>query len=396
MSETDKRATAREIARRHLDAGDPLGWFEELYVRAGQGTASVPWADMKPNPNVTEWLDRHPGAAVGRALEIGCGLGDNAEELARRGFETTAFDISESAVAWCRRRFPGSPVSYEVADLFAAPAPWRGRFDLVVESYTLQVLPPGLRAEAVRAIASFVAPGGTLLAVARGREPADPEGSMPWPLTRAEIYLFRNWGLAETGFEDYLDSEDPPVRRFRASFRRAEKAVNEEPSMTVRTETKGDVEAILAVTKRAFENHPYSRNTEPFIVNALREAGALVISLVAEIDGRVVGHAGFSPVTLDNGPAGWYGLGPISVLPEFQKQGIGRALMNEGLSRLRALDARGCVLVGDPGFYARFGFKSYPELTHAGVPQPFVLALPFAGGEVRGEAVFHPGFRAES
>jgi len=220
MNETDKRATAREIARRHLDAGDPLGWFEELYVMSAQGTATVPWADMKPNPNVTEWLDRHTGAAAGRALEIGCGLGDNAEELARRGFETTAFDISESAVACCRRRFPESLVAYAVADLFAAPAPWQGGFDMVLESYTLQVLPPRLRAEAVRAIASFVAPGGTLLAVARGREPADPEGSMPWPLTKAELCLFGNRGLALTAFEDYLDGEDPPVRRFRAAFRR--------------------------------------------------------------------------------------------------------------------------------------------------------------------------------
>jgi SAM-dependent methyltransferase len=221
MSESDKRATAREMAQRHLAAGDPLGWFEELYVRAGQGTATVPWADMKPNPNVTEWLESRPIPAAGRALEIGCGLGDNAEELARRGFETTAFDISATAVARCRSRFAGSRVSYLVADLFAAPAAWQGGFDFVLESYTLQVLPPALRAGAVRAIASFVAPAGTLLAVARGREPGDPPGQMPWPLTKEELCLFRNWGLIQTSFEDYLDTEDPPVRRFRAAFRRA-------------------------------------------------------------------------------------------------------------------------------------------------------------------------------
>lgn len=166
--------------------------------------------------------------------------------------------------------------------------------------------------------------------------------------------------------------------------------------MIIRTENEGDAEAIFAVTKQAFANHPYSRQTEPFIVNALRQAGALVISLVAESGGRVVGHAAFSAVTLDGGPGGWYGLGPLSVLPECQRRGIGRALLDEGLARLRALGAQGCVLVGDPGFYSRFGFRSYPELTHAGVPQPFVLALPFACGEVRGEALFHPGFRAES
>jgi len=219
MSETH-RATAREIARKHLDSGDPLGWFEDLYSRASEDTSIIPWADLEPNSNLIDWLNRHRAAGSGRAIKVGNGLGDDAEELSRRGFETTAFDISESAIAWSRSRFPQSSASYIVADLFSAPIEWEARFDFVLESYTLQVLPPNLRANAVRCIASFVAPGGTLLVIARGREPSEAEGEIPWPLTKDELSLFELQGLKEVSFEDYMDSEDPPVRRFRATYRR--------------------------------------------------------------------------------------------------------------------------------------------------------------------------------
>ncbi len=214
-----QRATARQIAHKHLESGDPLGWFEELYALAGGNASIIPWADLRPNPNLIDWLNQHPMAGSGRALKIGSGLGDDAEELARRGFATTAFDISGSAIAWSRRRFPESPVSYVQADLFSAPEEWRGRFDLVVESYTLQVLPPNLRPDAARCMASFVSPGGMLLVIARGREPGEDEGRMPWPLTRDELSLFEAQGLKEISFEDYTDGESPPVRRFRAVYR---------------------------------------------------------------------------------------------------------------------------------------------------------------------------------
>jgi putative acetyltransferase len=166
--------------------------------------------------------------------------------------------------------------------------------------------------------------------------------------------------------------------------------------MIIRHEMASDIEAISAVTQAAFANHPISHQTEHFIVKALRAAGALTISLVAEMDGNVVGHIAFSPVTISDSSPEWYGLGPISVAPARQRQGIGTALMLEGLTRLKALGADGCVLVGDPGYYKRFGFRSYPELSHEGVPPENLLVLPFGEHKPRGFVVFHPGFSANS
>jgi len=167
-----------------------------------------------------------------------------------------------------------------------------------------------------------------------------------------------------------------------------------EMDMIIRNERDSDVEVIFDVTRVAFENHPISNHTEQFIIQALRAANALTISLVAEVDGKVVGHIAFSPITISDGSQEWYGLGPISVLPEYQKQGIGKALMHEGLLRLKARGAKGCVLVGDPNYYERFGFRSLPELTHEGVPQENVLALPFGENKAHGVAVFHQSFSA--
>jgi len=220
MDETH-RATARELAQAYCADGDALGWFEALYAQAGDDVSIIPWADLTPNPNLVEWLDNARIQSRGEnALKVGCGLGDDAEELARRGFDTTAFDISRTAISWCRCRFPVSPVTYAVADLFDTPPEWYNAFSLVVESYTLQVLTPDLRRVAIRSIANFVAPEGSLLVITRGREPDDPEGKMPWPLTREEVSVFGDYGLIEVSFEDYIDDETPPVRRFRAVYRR--------------------------------------------------------------------------------------------------------------------------------------------------------------------------------
>ncbi len=217
-----RRATAREIAARYLRAGDPLGWFEALYAQADDDPSIVPWADLAPNPNLLIWLDKHrPEPRGRRALKVGCGLGDDAELLAQLGFQTTAFDISATAIAWCGRRFPQSAVTYVTADLLQAPRPWQGAFEFVLECYTLQVLPPELRAQVAACIASFVAPGGTLLVIARGREASDSPGQMPWPLAKPEMLLFESSGLQLVEFDDFLDAEDPPVRRFRAAFGRS-------------------------------------------------------------------------------------------------------------------------------------------------------------------------------
>jgi putative acetyltransferase len=165
--------------------------------------------------------------------------------------------------------------------------------------------------------------------------------------------------------------------------------------IVIRHETAADASAIAEVTVAAFEALAISQHTEQFIVEALRVAGALAVSLVAEVDGRVVGHIAFSPVTISDGTRDWYGLGPVSVLPTHQRQGIGSALIREGLERLKAIRARGCCLVGHPGYYTRFGFEHAPGLVPEGVPPEVFFALSFDGHVPRGTVAFHEGFKAD-
>jgi putative acetyltransferase len=167
------------------------------------------------------------------------------------------------------------------------------------------------------------------------------------------------------------------------------------PEITIRGETDADIGVITEVTIAAFKALEISNHTEQFIVEALRAAQALTISLVAELDGRVVGHIAFSPVTISDGTRGWYGLGPVSVLPEYQRQGIGAALIREGLSRLKDMDARGCCLVGHPEYYKMFGFTNTPELVLEGVPPEVFFVLSFDGHIPQGTVTFHEGFKAD-
>lgn len=167
------------------------------------------------------------------------------------------------------------------------------------------------------------------------------------------------------------------------------------PRITIRSETGTDADAIGNVTAAAFRTPEISSQTEQFIVEALRAAKALAVSLVAEMDGEVIGHIAFSPVTISDGTQGWYGLGPVSVLPAYQRQGIGRALIREGLSRLRAMDARGCCLVGHPGYYRQFGFRNPSGLVVEGVPSEVFFARSFDGSHPQGTVTFHEGFRAD-
>jgi ubiquinone/menaquinone biosynthesis C-methylase UbiE len=215
------RVRAREIAREYLEKNDPLGWFEQLYASAKRNANIIPWADLAPNPNLVGWLDKHRiGGSGKKAIKVGCGLGDDAEELANRDFEVTAFDISATAINWCTERFPESKVDYLVEDLFSMPVSWNEAFDFVLESYTLQVLPLKLRIKAAEEITRLLAPGGTLLVICRGRDETDEEGKMPWPITRKELKRFEGCGLRRESFEDYKDNENPPVRRFRALYRK--------------------------------------------------------------------------------------------------------------------------------------------------------------------------------
>jgi putative acetyltransferase len=164
--------------------------------------------------------------------------------------------------------------------------------------------------------------------------------------------------------------------------------------VVIRDETESDIQTIAEVTRIAFETLAISQHTEQYIIKALRAAGALTVSLVAEIDGNVVGHVAFSPVTISDGSPDWYGLGPVSVLPQHQRQGIGSALIREGLSRLQARGGKGCLLVGPPAYYQRFGFRNLPALTLEGVPPQYFLALPFADETPRGVVAFHSAFFA--
>jgi len=137
-----------------------------------------------------------------------------------------------------------------------------------------------------------------------------------------------------------------------------------------------------------------SNHTEQFIIEALRSAKALTVSLVAEVEGRVAGHIAFSPVTMSDGTKDWYGLGPVSVHPYFQRNGIGKALIREGLSRLKDLKAKGCCLVGHPQYYLQFGFENVEGLIHEGVPPEVFFVLSFEGNIPQGHVVFHEGFKA--
>lgn len=167
------------------------------------------------------------------------------------------------------------------------------------------------------------------------------------------------------------------------------------PKLVIRPETASDVDAIREVTVSAFKTLAISSHTEQFIIEALRAANSLAVSLVAEVEGRVVGHIAFSPVALSDGTSNWYGLGPVSVLPDYQRQGIGKALIEAGLSRLKNLNARGVCLVGHPDYYRRFGFRNVPGLVLEGVPQEVFFALSFEGPVPRGTVSFHEAFRAD-
>ncbi|WP_373033484.1 class I SAM-dependent methyltransferase [Sulfurovum sp.] len=217
--EQHNRTRARELAKESIRQGESLKWFETLYAEAKTKGVVIPWADLEANPHLIEWVNNSNMDWHGKkALKIGCGLGDDAKYLSEIGLAVTAFDISETAIRWCHERFPDSRVDYQVADLFNLPETWDTAFDLVVESYTLQVLPVDRRLHAIEKISSLISPSGKAIVICRGRSDNDPAGEMPWPLTKKEIECFSDNGISIQSFEDFMDNETPPVRRFRVEL----------------------------------------------------------------------------------------------------------------------------------------------------------------------------------
>jgi hypothetical protein len=201
-------------------SGDPTGWFDELYAAAERGERDVPWDRAEPNPRLVEWArDRGVSGEGKSAVVVGSGLGEDAEYVAGLGFDTTAFDIAPTAIRAMERKFPGSRVKYVVADLLDPPADWRQAFDFVLESITVQALPPDYHAEATKRVTELVAPGGTLLVLsAAGDGHAD---GPPWPLTRAEVEAFEQGGLEMVRIEAIDDVTDESFpHRWRAELRR--------------------------------------------------------------------------------------------------------------------------------------------------------------------------------
>lgn len=188
------------------DAGgtvaDRKAFFDQVYAMAGGDEAAVPWADLKPKDKLAGWLAAHPGH--GRtAVDIACGLGDNAEALAAAGYATTAFDLSEKAVDWARRRFPDTRVDYRAANLLTPPQDWIGGFDLVHECYTIQSVPPAMHRDFSRAVAALVRPGGRLLVYTRLRPEGSEHEGPPWPLMPSETDVFGEFGLVAESRERF-------------------------------------------------------------------------------------------------------------------------------------------------------------------------------------------------
>ena len=212
---------AGRLAAEAIAAGDPTGWFEQIYAAAAAGRTAVPWDRGVPSRYLTQWAHDRAAPSAGRsAVVVGCGLGDDAEFIAGLGFQTTAFDISPTAIATAGRRFPGSAVRYQTADLLNPPAAWHQAFDLVVESLTLQALSDPPRRDAIVRLGGLVAARGTLIVIARAREPGQPVDGPPWALTRAEIDALSEGGLEPVRIEDLNDPQMPWPRRWRAEYHR--------------------------------------------------------------------------------------------------------------------------------------------------------------------------------
>jgi len=215
------RAKQRELANEFASRGDATGWFEELYKRAEGDNTKVSWADLEPNRFLRTWAERTGLEGNGRkALVVGCGLGDDAVYLDDLGFDVTAFDISSTAIEWAKKLHTDRDIKFEAMDLFEPFRGWLGAFDFVLEVYTIQPLPLDIRPKVIDSIAAFVAPGGELVVVARGRENDEEPDQLPWPLSRKDLKRFEENGLIQQHFEIQEGDEDDPMPRFVAVYER--------------------------------------------------------------------------------------------------------------------------------------------------------------------------------
>jgi SAM-dependent methyltransferase len=218
----DWEEEGERLASQALAAGDATGWFEQLYAAGVSGQVQLPWSRLEPHPLLVEWVRRNSISGAGRrAVVVGCGLGADAEYIAQLGFDTTAFDISPTAVRLAGERFRDTSVHYQVADVLRPPTAWRHAFDLVVEIITVQALPERPRRQAIANVSQLVGSGGTLLVVAAAHRPDMPANSVPpWPLRRDEIDAFATDGLTPVRVQLVPAPGQPGDKRWRAEFHR--------------------------------------------------------------------------------------------------------------------------------------------------------------------------------
>ncbi|MBK9215180.1 MAG: class I SAM-dependent methyltransferase [Chloracidobacterium sp.] len=216
-----RRERVRELQEEFAARGDVMGWFDALYREAAGDNEVIPWADLEPNSYFRQWAQANGLKGNGRrALVVGCGLGDDAKYLHDLGFKVTAFDLSPTAIEWAKKLYGEADIQFEAADLFHPFGDWLGAFDFVLEIYTIQPLPLEMRPQVIDAIAAFVADGGELVVVTRGRGDDEEPDTVPWPCSRRDLSRFSENGLVEVDLVEMPPENEDEPPRFVARYRR--------------------------------------------------------------------------------------------------------------------------------------------------------------------------------